>query len=379
MRPAIVFPEASSRGGVEQVALQTLEHLAPRYATSFVGYELEALPATLNVRHVPLQRPRWTPPALHPAAFRVAATRCLPHEKGTITISHGANAPPGDVYHVHSVHRAWLAASRGARVNGVPVPGAARYLLARHQVLLALEWDYFRRHRPRRIVTVSQTVAEELGRFYSVPSDVIRVVPNGYDPRRCSPARRRAMRTEMRARHGVSEEAVVLLFVANELRRKGFGTLIEAVARSGDERLEVHVFGRAPLDSFQQGIARVGLAGRVRHHGSIADIGCAHALADLMVLPTQYEAFALSIVEALASGLPVITTDLPGARDRVEHDVNGLLLADPLDGTELAALLRVALDPQRRERWALHAPAAVSDLAWPKVMTRLEQILLEVA
>lgn len=275
LRPAIVFPGAHPLGGVERIALENLRYLAPRYPTTFVGYKLDYPPAAAPVEHRVPSRSAWAHGALRPLGFRKGAAAVLPTEPGTVTISYGVQAPPGTVYHVDSVHRAWLAAGRDIRVRGVKVPNAVRYLLARHEILLALEWEYFRRHRPRRIVAVSTVVADDLVRLYHVPADIIDVVPNGFDPERCSPTLRRSRREHERKRLGIASDAVVALFVANELHRKGFGVLLQAVAASRPSPIEIHVFGRTPLDDFRQQILELRLQDRVRYHGSIEDVGAA--------------------------------------------------------------------------------------------------------
>lgn len=378
LRPTIVFPAAHSRGGVERVVLESLRFLAPRYPTTFVGDTLEYPSDEATVRHVTPEPSRWARGALRPLGFRFRATPTVPREEGTMTISHGVQAPPGAVYYVHSVHRAWLAAGRDIRVRGVKVPNAARYLLARHEVLLGLEWDYFRRHRPRRIVAVSRVVADDLSRLYSVPDDIIEVIPNGFDPVRCNPTRRSALRESEREKLGIDSDTVVVLFVANELHRKGFGALLEAVGALRSAPIEIHVVGRAPLDDYQHRIHELRLEDRVRYHGSTNDVGAFHAIADVLALPTQYEAFALTVIEALASGLPVITTVVPGAGDRVHHDENGLLQESPTDVDELRSLLARALDRENRARWSAAAPASVADLTWSNLGAQLERILLDV-
>ena len=380
IRPVVVFPEASTRGGVERVALETLLFLAPRYATTFVGHTLGTNGAETPIRHLIPRPPAWAVGSLRPAGFRVSAARFIPSERGHLTISHGVNAPPGDVYHVHSLHRAWLNASRSVKVRNISVPGAVRYLLPRHQVLLALEWDYFCRHRPRRVVAVSQALAEDIHHYYRVPEDVITIIPNGFDPNQCNPERRAALRAQRRAEAGINDDAVVLLFVANELHRKGLGVLLDAVARVDDERVQVHIVGRTPLDKFMAQTNSLGITGQVRYHGATADVGLFHALADLLVLPTQYETFAIAVLEALASGLPVIVPKgMPGTGERVANDLNGLLLDDPFDVEELALQIGVALDAGRRARWSAAAPSSVADLDWPSLMLQLENVIREVA
>ena len=375
VRPCLVFPGATHRGGVERAAWEGLRYLGARHPTTFVGLELDSedLPV-LDIRRPAM--PPWASGALRPLAFRAAARRCIPRDVGTATVTFGTNAPPGDVFVVNSLHRSWLRVGQGVSVRGVRVPNAARYLLLRHQVLLALEWSYFRRGNPRAVIAVSQVVADELTELYGVRADIITVIPNGYDAEQCNPARRRSLRDERRAALGIADDAVVLLFVANELHRKGFGVLLEAVARVRDESLEIHVVGRTPLDDYADRIVELGLAASVRYHGSTDDIGLFHAIGDLLVLPTQYEAFALTIVEALASGLPVITTNVPGARDLIREDVNGLLQEYPTDAGELVTLLRVSLDARRRSRWEAGAAASVVGLDWDSLMRRYERVIL---
>ncbi len=377
MRPCLVFPGATHRGGVERAVWEALRHLGPRYPTTFVGYELDDPGSLSGVDHRIPERPAWGVGALRPAAFRAAASRELPDDPGTVTATFGINAPPGDVFVVNSLHRSWLRVGKSVQYRGLTVPNAVRYLLPRHDVLLGLEWSYFRRGHPRAVIAVSQVVADDLGALYSVPSDIIRVIPNGFDPQQCNPLRRAELRSARRAQLSIPDDHIVVLFVANELHRKGLGVLLEAVAHLGQDVVEIHVVGRTPLDDYEERIAELRLTGQVHYHGSTTDIGTFHAVADLLVLPTQYEAFALTIVEALASGLPVITTTVPGAGDLVRDNACGLLQHDPTDAQELAALLERALDHEARTRWATAAADAVVGLDWPSLMARYEAVLTE--
>ncbi|MEI6871850.1 MAG: glycosyltransferase, partial [Verrucomicrobiota bacterium] len=99
-----------------------------------------------------------------------------------------------------------------------------------------------------------------------------------------------------------------------------------------------------------------------------------HAAADLFVLPTQYEAFSLAILEALGSGLPVVTTDVPGAKDAILPGVNGLLQAAPKDGRELAEILS-SLDDDALAGLSAQASASVTQFQWPNVLARYENVL----
>lgn len=371
----VVFPAAHTRGGVERVALQVVRHSAARRRTSFVGTELQGAPTGVAFRQV---RPRPGLAALAPLRFRAAAAQVLRDDRPDTVLSFGANCPPGDVFWVHSVHRAWLESGSQVRVRGRVVPGAARRLLLRHQVLLRMEREYFTQHRPRAVLCTSPREVEDLRRLYGVPADVLHVVPNGYDGERFTPRVREQHRQAVRDALGMQPDDVSLLLVANELHRKGFGVLLDAVARAADPRLRVDLVGSADPADYRSQVERLGLQERVHWHGPTSTVERTMAGGDLLVLPTQYEPFGLVVVEALACGLPVITTRLAGASPAVVPGT-GLLQEDPLDADELAGLLIEALRPGRLEAWSSAAPEAARPYEWESVLERAEALLLGTA
>ena len=227
-RPILVFPHAHQRGGVERIAWQALQDLAAKGPVVFVGHTVE--PEIAGVVHVPVKRQGGRASA--PWYFRRAVSRALVEVRSgdDVVVTFGANCPPGDVWVVNSVHRSWLRSGHSVRIRGMKVPNVLRYLLARHVVLLWLERSYFRGARGRRVVAVSAEVAGDLAGLYHVPVERTVVIPNGFAGEQCSPERRVALRTEQRAAWGIQDDSIALLFVANELHRKGFDCLIEAVA-----------------------------------------------------------------------------------------------------------------------------------------------------
>lgn len=356
---------------------ETMRHLADHHPVTVVASEVEAdgLP-NVTVRRVAAPQRSG---ALSPLLWRRAAARHLPSGAGSVVVSYGANCPVGDVLVVQSVHRAWLELGRPVRYGPVEVPNLMRYALPRHQVILALEAAYFRSGRYRRVVAVSDNVAADLRRLYDVPGDRIVVIPNGYAPEQCSPERSAELRDEARAGIGLGDGAVAILLVANEWHRKGLRVLLDAVAAIPDEPLHVVLVGRMPPDDYAGQIARLGLTARVHYCGATDDVARYYAAADLFVMPTQYEAFGSVIVEALASGLPVVTTAGAGAAVAVQPGVNGLLQHDPLDAVELAGLLRRALEPGTRDRWRRAAAGSVTGYEWSAIAARVRTVLMESA
>ena len=293
----------------------------------------------------------------------------------TTTVSMGSVVRPGDVLMVPSVHRAWLEAARTIQVGPVSVPARVRFAMPRHRVLLAMESQYFRDSHPRHILCTSEREVADLSRYYDVDPALCTVVPNPFDPERFNAGRRARHRDEVRHRLGIGEDEVALMLVANELHRKGLAQTLEALARSEDRSMGLYVVGKAGLGAFRPLIDRLGLEDRVHDLGPSDDVGLQLAAADLMVLPTQYEPFGLVIVEALASGVPVLTTRLAGASSAVRPGRTGLILEDPYDVEELTALLDQAARADLAA-WGREAADSVDDYRRDVVMDRVAGIIV---
>ena len=371
---ALVFRGCHRRGGVERSVWEMARHLSDRHSVSVYAHEIEA-EGLEKVHQIPIEL--RGPAVLRPVEFARAARVSLSGTRHDHIISFGVGDVRADVLWVNSVHRAWLRKSLVLREHsGIDLLAALRYGHPRHQILLAMEWNYFTRSRPAAVVNVADPVGEDLHRLYGVPSEIMTTIHNGFSPDEFSPERRQTLRADARKDFGYDDSDVVALIAANELARKGFDVLVEAQAALGDPRLKVLLVGRKPMTAaHERRLLQLGVSDRVRYAGSQSDMGRIYAVADLFVLPTQYEAFALAIIEALASGVPVITTRVPGAMDRVVDMHNGLLLDDPRSSSELTGLLEQAMNPDARTRWANSAPESVADLSWRALFSRAEELL----
>jgi glycosyltransferase involved in cell wall biosynthesis len=238
-----------------------------------------------------------------------------------------------------------------------------------------MERQYFDRARPRQVLCTSQAEAELLSEIYAVPADLITVVPNGYDPQAFHPGRRADERPRLRAMVGAREADVLLLLVANELHRKGLAPLLRALAQV-KAPLRLVVAGAADPAPFSALTESLGLTDRVHHLGRTNDVAGVMSGADMLVLPTQYEPFGLVVVEALATGLPVLTTRLAGASVAVQPMVTGLLQDDPSDVEELAHLLDVVAEADLA-RWGEAAARSVGEYRKERVMARAASVILD--
>ena len=273
--------------------------------------------------------------------------------------THGVVCPTGGVQLVHSLHRAWLERSRTLRG---PL-SAARWrqnLNPLHPTLLGLEAAPLRR---AALPQADRADPAGQGRFGAVLRRAAR--RRHRQPERLFPGRVQPRAAGGAARGdalglGLAPEQTALLFVANELERKGYPALLSALRQLGDPNVRLLVVGNVDAGEVGRRAAEAGVGAQVVACGPTRDVAGFHAAADLFVLPTQYEAFCLAILEALGSGLPVVTTRVPGAQDAVLPNVNGALVSDRAGrrgtggGAEAAAGRRDARRALRRRARLRH-------------------------
>lgn len=208
------------------------------------------------------------------------------------------------------------------------------------------------RNDGRLVMALSRRVAGDFQRFHGVMPENIRLVYNGVDTDRFTPENRILWRTEVRRRLGVDERTTLLLIVAHNFRLKGVPTLLKAVRRLASRGRPVHlaVVGGKRAGPAARVPERRGPREPVTFVGAVDDAAPYYAAADLYVHPTFYDTFSLVVLEALASGLPVVTSRFNGAVELFRDGLQGVLLADPADEDELAARLEPLFEPAARER-----------------------------
>lgn len=183
-------------------------------------------------------------------------------------------------------------------------------------------------------IAVSRRVAADLAAWHDVPPERIRVVHNGVDAARFHPDRRHDAGVDVRRRHRIGPDEIVVIAMAHNHRLKGVHVLARAVRRLRRAGLPVRalVCG-GPRGGWWPGCPEV-----VRT-GPVADPAAHYAAADIAAQPTFYDACSLATLEALAGGLPVVTTSANGASELITPGLDGLVLDVPGDDRALAAAL----------------------------------------
>lgn len=227
------------------------------------------------------------------------------------------------------VHAAWLA--RRAQFEPAWRPFFRRFS-AKHRDLLEIERALFSSGVAGVVIANSEWIKREIVQHFRFPAERIHVVYNGVPAFTPPPNARAELRNEL----GLAADDYVLLFAGSGWERKGLRFAIDAVNATTKSHPLLLVAGRGRAEKMPR-------SSRVRYLGPVADMARVLAAADVFLLPTLYEPFSNACMEALAAGLPVLTTEHNGFAEIIERGVEGEVYADPTD----AALIAKGID-----RWA---------------------------
>jgi UDP-glucose:(heptosyl)LPS alpha-1,3-glucosyltransferase len=249
-----------------------------------------------------------------------------------------------DVYRAgDGVHRAWLERRRKFEL---PLKRFVRSLSSKHQDLLRLEQSLFSGGNTKRVIAASQMVKDEMINLYGYPAAKIDIVRNGVplEKFRFDPELREKSREEL----NLKPDQIALLFAGTGWERKGLLFAIEAAALCKDRKVRLLVAGRGNERLYKTRRLRFWREEPVQFLGEIAEMLRVYAATDIFILPTIYDPFSNACLEALACGLPVITTRSNGFSEIIENGVNGSIVDHAGDLFALRDAIRLWSDPSRR-------------------------------
>jgi UDP-glucose:(heptosyl)LPS alpha-1,3-glucosyltransferase len=287
------------------------------------------------------------PRFLRPWRFAAACEAALATARHDVSIGFDKTWGQDVLYPQGGLHAA------SAHHNLLKYAGAwERRLAALGKWLDPAAWSFARLERkqylgPNRplVVVNSRMVRRHFEQYYGVPQESVRVVYSAIDHMRFAADDRPKRRQKERDRWGVSPDEAVGLFVAMNYRLKGLAPLLKALSRvPRDKPFRLAVVGHAKYASYEQLARRLGVADRVKFLGFRADPKDAYFAADFLVHPTFYDPCSLVALEALACGLPVITTRYNGASELLSPPADGLVIDDPHDAAALGAAMTRMLD-----------------------------------
>jgi UDP-glucose:(heptosyl)LPS alpha-1,3-glucosyltransferase len=249
-----------------------------------------------------------------------------------------------------------------------------------HRTLLYLEKRLFQSYRLKKIIANSRRGKEEILRHYGVPAGKVEVMHNGVDLENFHPSNivlyRKALRKEFR----IPLETPVLLFLGSGFRRKGLGGLLEALPLVKKEfpQVVLMVAGKDGIQEYRERARRLGCERNVLFLGPTRRAREFYATCDLFALPTVYDPFSNACLEAMATGIPVLTTPTNGVAELIEEGKNGFIVKSALDAREIGRKILDFFRSSEKSLLGERARKTVLPLNMNSVMNRMLEIYDEI-
>ncbi len=329
-------------GGNEAFALRFLNELAKRgmRVTLFAHRVAPELKERFECIHVPVFKPSSF---LKNLSFAWFCKRLVREHEFDLILSN-ERTPWQNVYFAgEGCHEEWL------KQRLKQVSAWKRWLIRinpLHFLLHLLEKKCLTNARLDGVIAFSERTRKELLQKYNLPEDKIRVVYHStLEPR---PDDELPDRAQLRKDWGVPENKLVILFVGSGFERKGLRFLIESLPHLKSQEYSLWVLGKGNIRPYKRLAIRLGVSENIRFFGQNPHADLFYRAGDVFVLPTLYEPFGLTVLEAMSQGLPVVVSSHAGASEIISHGENGLVIQDPFSPSEIAECLNGLFEAGKR-------------------------------
>jgi UDP-glucose:(heptosyl)LPS alpha-1,3-glucosyltransferase len=304
--------------------------------------------------------PKYLPAWLKMILFALSHKKAVKTRDFDVVLGFG-NTLYMNVYQSHGgVH--WLSTKRKSYSEKSKIKRVIKrsiiVLSLKQWVRAWIESAPFRLDPRPRIVAISQMIKNDMESFFRVKGTEIDVVYNGVDISRYNRNLRQNLRGPLRRQLGISEDEVVFLFISYDLKKKGIELLVDAASqlkKTGNAKFKVMVVGGLPYRALSRQIRALNIEDKILFTGPVRSTEEYYANSDVFVLPTYYDACSLVVIEAMASGLPSITTTSNGAAGIITDGKDGYIISHPPGSPDLAKKMQLLLDDEKRQQMSREA------------------------
>jgi UDP-glucose:(heptosyl)LPS alpha-1,3-glucosyltransferase len=282
-----------------------------------------------------------------------------------------------DVYHPHAGLAVETVESGHLKHAGRLKQSLARVsnrLNVKRNAFARVERELLDGHRPI-VLCLSEYVKATVRNRFELPDERMATLFNAVDLAKFDPAARPAAGQEVRRRFNIADDRVVALMVAQDFQRKGLKEAIAALAAAAaDKRLALLVVGKPDPRAYQQMARELKVADQVIFAGATTDPYAFYAAADFFVLPTRHDPCSLVVLESLAMGVPVISTQQNGACEIMTPGEHGFVLSSADDHEGLVAAMQALCDQKTQARMRTNCLALRPKLAYDTHMDALLRV-----
>ena len=359
----------SAGGGTERDLIVTAQALrAAGHQITIFADEIRGAGGDWDVRRVgagprlgrtlSLMRFAWT---AAPAARRAGADLVLSFARcvGADVMRSGGGA-----------HASYLRAARKWRGA---LGASAMRISPYHQVQMLVERQAFRSPGLKRVIAVSNFVRDDLIREFGLAPEKTVTIYNGVDLERFRPAADPSERAAIRQKFVVPATARVAAFVGNGFARKGLGFLIEAWPLVAGGAFLLVAGADRQTDKFARRARALNVGARVVFTGPQPNVEAIFHAADVFAMPSLFEPFGNVVMEAMACGLPAMTSAFSGVAELLPPSMRGLRVENPDDVGEVALRLGALFDaPASLGR---EARATAEKFTWTRYANELNALI----
>ena len=304
------------------------------------------------------------------------ATIIQKFHKFDVTLAQPTRYFTPDVGEVQFVYKAWIDNKRKNKIkDSLPIRISDAWL----------SWMEKRNvKRCKAVITLSNSEKNALAKNYKISPEKIFVSYNGVNLNEFDPRNRKLYFKDIRKKHNIPFDAKLILFVGNPFQRKGLEYIIRALPKIKDKNSMLLVCGLdrpKNIASYKELSKKLNIDNRIIWNIKLTpEIKKYFAASDIFVFPTLYEPFGLVIIEAMASGLPTITSKLAGAAELIEDGKDGLLLKNPKNCEEIAEKIIFLFDNKNlMKRIKRNARKKSTVCSWDKIATVILNVLEKAA
>ncbi|MBI3760083.1 MAG: glycosyltransferase family 4 protein [Deltaproteobacteria bacterium] len=242
-----------------------------------------------------------------------------------------------------------------------------------HHVQMMIERRGFSSPRLKAAIAVSNLVRDELIRTFALAPSKAIALYNGVELDRFFPAHDAAERLAIRREMGVTDSLPLVMFVGNGFARKGLRFLIESWTTVGSEARLIVVGTDQAAASYERLVRRLSLSDRIKFLGQRANVDHLMRGADAFALPSLFEPFGNVAMEAMASGVPVLTSARSGVSEVVPASMREFVVNDPTDRVELASQMNALIEASSTLK--IEAREAAEQFTWERHARELLAII----
>jgi len=366
MKIAMITMKFDKTTGIARYAVEMVERLVKEHQVHLITRWDDYQVPDLHIHRSPLIN---GPPFLQVGLNAVENARRVKQldkrENFDLIVSNGAESILQDIVTMHSCHRAGVEQHNKERGRPFTIRPA-------DWVILLIERHNCRKGNYSKIIAVSESVKQELMKYYHIPDEDIIVIHNGVNIDEFKPDPQ--TRFEVRRRYDVKERDIMMLWVGHDFRGKGLEFAIKALPMVSND-VKLFVVGGDNPSRYKQLAQEFGVSDRVLFLGRSTNVSQWYAASDIFVFPTAYEGCPLVVLEAMATGIPAITTRIAGAAELISDGYDGVLFDDHTDAGEIAQKINLLSEDQGlRETIGSNARKTAEDYSWDKVALRTMEV-----